>query len=88
MARPKRKPDLDIEKEMKTRAAEWRKFMEKNLLTQKVLAEVTGISRRTIQSVVAGGIIPQQDTLQAFEKLQAKYEAEGRPTGKRKRKAA
>jgi DNA-binding XRE family transcriptional regulator len=86
MARTKRIIDNELEKEMKSRASVWRSFMNKNKLTQKFLAEITGISRRTIQSVVAGVIIPQKDTLQAFEKLQAKYEAESKPTGKRKSK--
>ena len=84
MARTKRKIDSAIKEEMKTRAVEWRKFMEKNNLTQTLLAEITGISRRTIQCIVAGAIIPQSGTLQAFEKLQARYANEGKPTGKRK----
>ena len=58
--------------------------MKSNLITQNKLAEITGISRRTIQSVVAGAIIPQEETLQAFKKLQDIYEKEGKPTGKRK----
>ena len=85
MARPKRELDADLEKEMKTRAKEWRKFMSMNLFTQAKLADLTGISRRTIQCVVAGAIIPQDETLQAFTKLQDIYEEEGKPTGKRKR---
>jgi transcriptional regulator with XRE-family HTH domain len=86
MGRPKREETPEIEKEMKQRSVEWRKFMENNKLTQKFLGELTGISRRTIQSIVAAEIIPQNDTLQAFERLRTRYEAEGRSGGRRKRK--
>ena len=86
MGRPKREETPEIEKEMKQRSVEWRKFMENNKLTQKFLGELTGISRRTIQSIVAAEIIPQNDTLQAFERLRTKYEDEGRSGGRRKRK--
>ena len=86
MGRPKREETPEIEKEMKQRSVEWRKFMENNKLTQKFLGELIGISRRTIQSIVAAEIIPQNDTLQAFERLRTKYEVEGRSSGRRKRK--
>lgn len=82
----KRIMDYELEKELKNRASVWRSFMENNKLSQKMLSEITGISRRAIQYVVAGTRVPQKETLQAFAKLQAKYEREGKPTGKRKSK--
>jgi transcriptional regulator with XRE-family HTH domain len=86
MARPKRVLDSSVKKEMKAIASEWKRFREANKLSQKFLAEIIGISRRTIQSIESGKIIPQQRTLDAFRALSVKYEAEGKPTGKRKQK--
>ena len=86
MARPKRDPSADKEK-VKI-SLEWQRFRADNKLSQKFLAEIIGISRRTIQSIEAGEIIPQNRTLDAFKELQDKYESEGKSTGKRKKKAA
>ncbi len=86
MARPKRELNSSVKKEMKTIASQWKRFRESNKLSQKFLAEIIGISRRTIQSIESGKIIPQQRTIDAFEALRVKYEAEGKPTGKRKQK--
>ena len=87
MGRPKN--DLKPTSEMLARAKEWAKFREANLLTQKTLSEVTGISRRTIQNIEAAKeCSPLQRILDAFATLQAKYAAEGKPTGQRKRKQA
>jgi DNA-binding XRE family transcriptional regulator len=86
MARPKRVIDTSVKKEMQTIASQWKRFRSANALSQKFLAEITGVSRRTIQSIESGAILPQQRTLDAFESLRAKYENEGRPTGKRKKK--
>lgn len=86
MARPKRILTSSDTKAMQSTAKEWKKFREDNKLSQKFLAEVVGISRRTIQSVEAGLILPQKRTMDAFLALQAKYEAEGKPTGRRKKK--
>ena len=80
------KKDTTPTAEMKQRALEWQRFRTANMLSQKLLAEVIGISRRTIQSVEAGLLVPQERTLDAFKALQMKYEAEGRSTGKRKTK--
>ena len=84
MARPKRDPSADKEKLRYGR--EWHKFRESNNLSQKFLSELIGVSRRTIQSVEAGGIIPQEATLAKFEQLRTKYEAEGKSGGRRKPK--
>ena len=86
MARPKRVIDTSVKKEMKSIASQWRRFRTANVLSQKFLAEIVGISRRTIQSIESGKIIPQQRTMDAFNSLKLKYESEGRPTGKRKQK--
>jgi transcriptional regulator with XRE-family HTH domain len=86
MARPKRVIDTSIKKEMQTIASQWKRFREANKLSQKFLAEIVNISRRTIQSIESGAIIPQAGTIQKFESLKAKYEAEGKPTGRRKSK--
>jgi len=86
MARPKRVIDTSVKKEMSSIASQWRRFRSANALSQKFLSEITGVSRRTIQSIESGSILPQQRTLDAFEALRVKYENEGRPTGKRKRK--
>ena len=86
MGRPKREQDKDLTKEMIVRAQEWQGFREANKLSQKFLAEIIGVSRRTIQSIEAGQIIPQKATLEKFTKLQEKYEAEGKPSGNGKQK--
>lgn len=84
MARPKRDLTEEISKEMKSYAKDFVKFRESNKLSQRFLSEIIGISRRTIQNVEAGRIIPQEATLKAFTDLRARYEAEGK-TGRRKR---
>ena len=85
MGRHKKDPTPTIE--MKQRAMEWQRFRTANLLSQKTLSEVTGISRRTIQNIeVAQECSPHQRILDAFSKLQATYEREGKKTGKRKTK--
>jgi len=86
MARPKRVIDTSVKKEMQTIASQWKRFRSANSLSQKFLAEIVGVSRRTIQSIESGKIIPQQRTLDAFEGLKGKYALEGRPTGERKKK--
>jgi DNA-binding XRE family transcriptional regulator len=85
MGRPKREDTPEIEKEMKSLAKKFINFRESNKLSQRFLAEIIHISRRTIQNIEAGKIIPQQRTLDALEALKAKYEAE-RKISKRKRR--
>jgi hypothetical protein len=83
----RRKKDATITVEMKQRAAEWQRFRKANLLSQKMLGEITGISRRTIQNIEAAmECSPHQRVLDAFSALQARYEAEGKKTGRRKTK--
>ena len=55
------------EREERTkRAKEWRGFRRHNLMTQKNLAEVCGISRRTIQEIENGRVIPRFSTQRKF----------------------
>jgi DNA-binding XRE family transcriptional regulator len=85
MGRHKKDPTPTIE--MKQRALEWQRFRTHNMLSQKLLAEVTGISRRTIQNIEAAQeCSPHQRVLDAFAALQARYEREGKKTGRRKTK--
>ena len=86
MARTKRELSTDLEKEMQRTAKEWIKFRQVNSLSQKFLSEIIGVSRRTIQSIESGSIIPQAGTVAKFIELRKRYEAEGKPTGKRKTK--
>ena len=80
MARPKR-DENEVEPEKKRLAIEFSEFRNQNNLSQKLLAEIIGVSRRTVQSVEAAQIIPQKSTLQKFEDLRVKYRSEGKPTG-------
>ena len=86
MARPKR-DNTSVEPEMKRLAVEFSQFRQDNNLSQKLLAEVIGISRRTIQSVEAGRILPHKQTLDAFEKLKLKYASEGKSKHKKSQAA-
>jgi DNA-binding XRE family transcriptional regulator len=73
-------------KEMLATAAMWKQFRADNLLSQKFLAEIIGVVRRTVQHIENARVIPQEGTLKKFAELQAKYEKEGKSTGKSKRK--
>jgi DNA-binding transcriptional regulator YiaG len=86
MGRPRK--DKDDLLKMKQLAREIKRFRSSNLLSQKVLAEVIGASRREVQYIEAGEHFPQERVLDAFRKLQAKYAAEGKSTGQRAKKAA
>jgi len=69
-------------KEAMARAVSWVKFREANKLSQRFLAEIIGISRRTIQGIEAGILAhPHPSTLKAFADLREKYLAEGRSDG-------
>lgn len=81
MARPKRDESEAIPKKQKL-ALQFSSFREANGLSQTLLAEIIGVSRRTIQSVEAANILPQEGTLEKFEKLRDKYRKEGKPVGK------
>jgi DNA-binding transcriptional regulator YiaG len=85
MPRTKRELTSEITKEMKSYAKDFKVFRTDNKLSQRFLSEIINISRRTIQNIESGKIIPQEATLKAFTDLKEKYEAEGK-TGRRKRK--
>jgi DNA-binding XRE family transcriptional regulator len=74
MARTKRIVDEEVKGEMESIAQTWRQFRIDNALTQTFLAEICGISRRTIQNIETGTIIPQEGTIQKYEALKKKYE--------------
>lgn len=82
MARSKRDA-AEAEPEMQRLAIEFSEFRSQNNLSQKLLAELIGVSRRTIQSVEARRIVPQKATLKKFEDLREKYAQEGKPTGQK-----
>jgi DNA-binding XRE family transcriptional regulator len=86
MPRTKRVVDEEIKQEMNRLATEFKRFRSANTLSQKFLAEIIKVSRRTIQMIESGAILPQASTLQKFEDLREKYESEGKKTGKRKPK--
>lgn len=73
MARRKPTPE-DLTRRV-SRSEEWYSFRKDNLFTQLRLAEVLGLSRRTVQMIEAGKITPHPNTLRLFEALQAKYKS-------------
>ncbi len=70
---PRRKPDDDDLKAREELAAEVKTFRKNNLFNQKKLAEILGLSRRTIQMIEAGLITPHPATLDAIRKLFHKH---------------
>ena len=87
MARPKR-DNSAIEPEMRDLAIQFSQFRQDNNLSQKLLAEVIGISRRTIQSIEAARRLPHAATLKKFNELRLKYQAERKGGSRKKTKAA
>ena len=73
-------------KEAIERAQEWQRFRQANMLSQRTLGDVIGISRRTIQQIEAGLVLPHKATLAAYNALVEKYRAEGKHDGKNKSK--
>ena len=74
MARPK--PTEEDLATRETRRAEWKQFRKEYLFTQVRLAEVLGISRRTVQLIERGSVTPLARTLHRFKTLLAKYKNE------------
>lgn len=72
---PRKKPDEDDIKARERLAEEMISFRKNNLFTQKKLAEVLDLSRRTIQMIETGSISPHPGTLRAWKALVAKYRA-------------
>jgi DNA-binding Xre family transcriptional regulator len=76
MGGPKSTPEV-IE-ERKKLAQKLKDFMANNLFTEKKLADVIGVSRRTIQMMKAAAATPHTSTLEKLEKLLLKYKLEGK----------
>jgi DNA-binding XRE family transcriptional regulator len=55
----------------------WREFRKRNLMTQRNLAELSGISRRTIQMIESATIIPRVTTQRRFLALATAFERGG-----------
>ena len=73
MAMPRPKPtdeDLQEREQLATAVA---KFMKDNKFTEVKLAEILGVSRRTVQMMKAGKVTPHPGTLRKWETLVAKY---------------
>jgi len=68
------KLDKEDSKQRVKRAEDWRMFRRNNLFTQKRLAEIVGISRRTLQKVESGYITPHPQTLRRFAAFKRKYD--------------
>jgi DNA-binding XRE family transcriptional regulator len=65
----------ELKKSRMKRADEWKQFRGQFLFTQRRLADIVGISRRTIQQVEGAKITPHPDTLLLFEAFKMKHEA-------------
>lgn len=70
---PRQKPTDDDLDEREQRAKEWKEFKKTNLFTEVRLAEILGISRRTVQMVLAARVTPQPGTIRKWNTLTAKY---------------
>ena len=72
MPRPKpTEEDLVIREK---RAKEWIEFRREYIFTQKKLADVLGISRRSVQFIEGAEVTPLASTLTKFNALKARYE--------------
>jgi DNA-binding XRE family transcriptional regulator len=72
---PKPKPtDEDLE-QREVRKREWLAFRKEFLFTQVKLADVLGISRRSVQLVESAKVTPLAQTLRAFNALKSRYDA-------------
>lgn len=72
--------ELRVAEETKTRrrrANQWRRFRQDHQFTQKRLADIVGISRRTVQQIEAGNINPHPITLRRFLTFKQKCKARG-----------
>jgi len=58
------------------RAEEWKMFRRNHMFTQRRLAQMIGVSRRTIQQVENGYITPHQQTVRLFEAFKRKHTRE------------
>ena len=72
---PRPKPTSDDLERRKSRAEELKTFMRDNLLTEVKIADLTGVSRRTIQMIRGGYITPTITTRRKIEALLSRYAA-------------
>jgi DNA-binding XRE family transcriptional regulator len=70
---PRPKPTSEDIERRKIRAKEWVDFRFNYLFTQKQMADVLGVSRRTIQMIEAGLVTPHPKTIRLFEALVIRY---------------
>jgi DNA-binding XRE family transcriptional regulator len=75
---PQPKPTREDIKLRKLRAEEWRAFRRDCLLTQRRLADILNISRRTVQQVEAAKVNPHRVTLLRFAACRSKFEADAK----------
>lgn len=68
------KPDEAELQQREDRALEWLQFRKENMFTQQRLAEILGISRRTVQMVENGKITPHNNTVRLFNALRTRYQ--------------
>ena len=68
----------------KSRAKLWSDFRHEFLITQRQLAEILGISRRTVQYVERGDVTPSKKVQSLFETLAKKHYAEKNAAQKKK----
>ena len=72
---PRHKKTDAEKKEAILRANEWRATMAKFLITEKKMADLLEISRRSVQMIRGGNTIPSQTTLNRFAILKSRYES-------------
>lgn len=70
---PRPKPTEEDLEERQARKQEWLKFRKEYLFTQVKLAEILGISRRSVQNIEGCIRTPLPSTLRKFLALKAKY---------------
>jgi DNA-binding XRE family transcriptional regulator len=63
----------ELKRERESIALETLKFRQKYLFTQFSLAEHMGVSRRTIQMIEAGRVMPHPSTRRAFIELKRTF---------------
>lgn len=70
---PRPKPTKEALKERESLAVEVKDFLKNNKFTEVKLADVLGVSRRTVQMMKAGNVTPHPTTFSRWTALKAKY---------------
>jgi len=70
---PRRKPTPEDLDRRQARAEEMKAFMADNNFTEVKLADVLGVSRRTVQMMKAGRVTPSTETIRKWESLLKQY---------------